>query len=249
MLFVLIALIFVLAIVFSMLGLGGAMVYNPLMVWFGYDFKEVVAATGLLLNGLTALSAAWVYWRKKMIDFPAGIPLTIASALGAPVGAWFTRFLPTETLLWIFALVVFLAGLRMFFQSQHAEPEALRGTAGQRAVLGALVGFLVGALAGMLGVGGGFLFVPLLIAMGYPTKTAAATTAFAVVFSSFTGFAGHLAAGHFNWPLMLWASLAVVLGSQIGAHLMSTRMKSRQLKQIFAVVLLFVAVKLILGLL
>lgn len=245
----LIGLIFVFAIVFSMLGLGGAMVYNPLMVWFGYDFKDVVVATGLLLNGLTALSAAWVYYRKKMIDFAAGIPLTIAASIGAPMGAWVTRFLPTRTLLWIFAFVVLFAGLRMLMQSKKAEPETLRGSAKQRILLGSVVGISVGALAGMLGVGGGFLFVPLLMAMGYPTRVAAATTALAVVFSSFTGFAGHVAIGHFDWALMFWASLAVVIGSQIGAHLMSTRMKSRHIKQMFAVVLLFVAGKLILGLL
>jgi len=249
MLTLLVGLIFVFAIIFSMLGLGGAMVYNLLMVWFGYDFKEVVAATGLLLNGLTALSAAWVYYRKKMIDFAAGIPLTIAASLGAPAGAWITRFLPTRTLLWIFAFVVLFAGLRMLTQTQKAEPEGLRGSAGQRALLGSVVGFGVGALAGMLGVGGGFLFVPLLMAMGYPTRVAAATTALAVVFSSFTGFAGHLAVGHFDWTLMLWAGAAVVIGSQIGAHLMSTRIKPRLIKQMFAVVLLFVAGKLILGLL
>lgn len=245
----LITLILLLSAIFAMLGLGGAMVYNPLMIWFGYNFKEVVVPTGLLLNGLTALSAAWVYYRNRMIDFSVGLPLTVAAALGAPVGAWFTRFVPTQTLLWIFALVVLFAGGRMLLQSNRPEPESVRGTPWQRGLVGTLVGFGVGMLAAMLGVGGGFLFVPLLIALGYPTKVAAATTALAVVFSSFTGFAGHLAVGHFDWTLMLWASVAVLLGSQVGAHLMTTRMKSRQLKQLFGVVLLFIAIKMILGLL
>jgi len=70
-----------------------------------------------------------------------------------------------------------------------------------------------------------------------------------VVFSSFTGLAGHLAVGHFDWPLMLAASVAVVIGSQAGARVMTARMKSRQLKQMFGIVLLFVAAKLIMGLL
>jgi uncharacterized membrane protein YfcA len=50
--YVLPLLFMVIAFVFSMLGLGGAMVYNPLLVWFGFDFKAVVVPTGLLLNGL-----------------------------------------------------------------------------------------------------------------------------------------------------------------------------------------------------
>ena len=57
--------ILVLAFIFSMLGLGGAMLYIPVFHWFGYDFKSVAIPTGLLLNGITALSAAIYYLRAK----------------------------------------------------------------------------------------------------------------------------------------------------------------------------------------
>ncbi|RMF40811.1 MAG: sulfite exporter TauE/SafE family protein [Anaerolineae bacterium] len=248
MLAVLVLAIFVLSILFSMLGLGGALVYNPLMVWFGYDFKEVVVSTGLLLNGLTALSAAWVYYRKGLIDFSIGLPLTLAAMLGAPVGAWFTRFVPTTTLMWLFSLVVIVSAWRMLRTSGAVDPETVRGTHLQRALLGSAVGFVVGALAGLLGIGGGFLFVPLLIFLGYPTKVAAATTALAVVFSSFSGLAGHLAAGHVDWQLMTFAGLAVVLGSQIGARLMTERIPAQTLKRLFGGVLLLIALKLVWGL-
>ncbi len=113
MLSILVGLILVLAFLFSMLGLGGAMVYNPLMLWFGYDFKTVVVPAGLLLNGLTAASAAWVYHRRKMIDFTAGLPLVVTSAVGAPLGALLTQVVPTTLLLWLFAILVLLSGGRM----------------------------------------------------------------------------------------------------------------------------------------
>lgn len=244
----LVTLIFILAFIFSMLGLGGAMVYNPLMVWFGYDFKSVVVPTGLLLNGLTAVSAAWTYYRKGMIDFSVALPLVITSALGAPAGAYFTQFISTNVLLGLFAAAVVFAGGRMLLVSKAADPETMRGTARQRALWGAGLGFGIGFIAGMLGIGGGFLIVPLLMAMGYPTKIAAATSAFTVVFSSFTGFLGHLAVGHFDWAFMLTLSVAVVIGSQIGARVMATQMKPRQIKQMFGVVLLFVGLKMIWGL-
>ena len=241
-------LIFILAFIFSMLGLGGAMVYNPLMVWFGYDFKSVVVPTGLLLNGLTAISAAWAYYRKGMIDFSVALPLVITSALGAPAGAYFTQFISTNVLLGLFAAAVVFAGGRMLLVSKTAEPDTMRGTARQRVLWGAGLGFGIGFIAGMLGIGGGFLIVPLLMAMGYPTKIAAATSAFTVVFSSFTGFLGHLAVGHFDWAFMLTLSIAVVIGSQIGARVMAAQMKPRQIKQMFGVVLLFVGLKMIWGL-
>ncbi|RME46491.1 MAG: sulfite exporter TauE/SafE family protein [Chloroflexi bacterium] len=249
MLILLVLLFLALAFTFSMLGLGGAMVYNPILVWFGFDFKEVVVPTGLLLNGLTAASAAWVYYRKGMIDFSVALPLIITSAIGAPLGAYFTQFIPLQWLLGLFAAAVVLAGGRMILISSSHEPENVRGTPRQRTIWGALLGIGIGFIAGLLGIGGGFLIVPLLMAMGYPTKLAAATSAFVVVFSSVTGFLGHLAVGHFDWQLMAALAVSVVLGSQLGAHVMHSRLKPRALKQMFGVVLLFIAGKMIWGLL
>jgi uncharacterized membrane protein YfcA len=247
MFIVLITFIGILAFVFSMLGLGGAMVYNPIMVWFGYDFKSVVVPTGLLLNGVTALSAAWVYYRQRMIDFRVAFPLIITSAIGAPVGAYFTQFIPTQTLLAIFSMAIIFAGGRMLLFSKSSEPDYIRGTKQQRLTIGGILGFGIGFIAGMLGVGGGFLIVPLLITMGFPTKTAAATSAFIVIFSSFTGFIGHLAVGHFDWQLMVFSVISVFIGSQLGAHTMYIHMKPRQLKQMFGIVLILIALKLIWG--
>lgn len=244
----LIALIFALAYIFSMLGLGGAMVYNPLMVWFGYDFKTVVIPAGLLLNGLTAASASLTYYRKRMIDFRVSLPLIVTSMVAAPLGAYLTQYISTNILLGLFAVAVLFAAGRMILVSGAAEPETIRGTDRQRALWGAGLGFGIGFIAGLLGIGGGFLIVPLLMYMGYPTKIAAATSAFVVIFSSMTGFLGHVAVGHFDWQLMVIASIAVILGSQLGSRTMATRMKPRQLKQMFGVVLLFIGFKMIWGL-
>jgi len=249
MFIILISFILALSFIFSMLGLGGSLVYNPMMLWFGYPFKEVVLPTGLLLNGLTTLSAAWVYYRHKLIDIPIGIPMTIAASLGSPLGAYLSQFIPTDVLLWIFVGVMLFSGGRMLWVSNASEATRIRGSLTQRALLGGGAGFSVGILAGLLGIGGGFLFVPLLLALGYPTKVAAATTALVVMFSSFSGFMGYIAVGHFDWQLLIFAGIAVVIGSQIGARVMNNRMDPRRIKQMFGVLLVLVALKLILGLL
>jgi len=236
--------ILVLAFIFSMLGLGGAMLYIPVFHWFGYDFKSVAIPTGLLLNGITALSAAVFYLRAKMVDVKGSIPLIISSFIGAPVGAYFTKLVPTRTLILLFAVAMVFAGGRMLMTSARPEKEKMMELR-RRMILMSIGGFFIGFIAGLLGVGGGFLFVPMMIAMGYATKQAAATSAFVVIFSSFSGFAGHVAEGHFNWPLMIATSIAVIIASQIGAKVMKEKMKARWIKQMFAVVLLGVAIKLL----
>lgn len=236
--------ILVLAFIFSMLGLGGAMLYIPVFNWFGYDFKSVAIPTGLLLNGITALSAAIYYLRAKMVDIKGSVPLIISSFIGAPVGAYFTRLIPTQTLIVLFALSMVFAGGRMLMVSGRPDKETMMA-ANRRICLMGAGGFFIGFIAGLLGVGGGFLFVPMMIAMGYKTKEAAATSAFVVIFSSFSGFAGHLAEGHYEWPLMIATTVAVIIGSQVGAKVMKEKMKAKWIKQMFAVVLLGVAAKLL----
>lgn len=236
--------ILVLAFLFSMLGLGGAMLYVPVFHWFGYDFKSVAIPTGLFLNGITALSASIYYFRAKMVDVVGGIPLIVSSLIGAPVGAYFTKFVPTQTLVFMFALAMVFAGGRMLMVSGRPDKETMMAP-NLRVILMSVGGFFIGFIAGLLGVGGGFLFVPLMLAMGYKTKDAAATSAFVVVFSSFSGFAGHLAEGRYEWPLMAATMIVVIIGSQIGAKVMNEKMKSRWIKQLFAVVLLGVSVKLL----
>ncbi len=236
--------ILVLSFIFAMLGLGGAMLYIPVFHWFGYDFKSVAIPTGLLLNGITVVSAAIVYFKAKMVDVKGSIPLVVTSFIGAPFGAYLTQFVPTRTLILLFALCMVFAGGRMLISSSQPDRDTMMDLK-MRLILMAVGGFFIGMIAGLLGVGGGFLFVPMMLAMGYPTKKAAATSAFVVIFSSFSGFAGHIAEGHFNWPLMIATSIAVIIGAQIGAHVMKEKMKAKWIKQMFAVVLLGVAVKLL----
>lgn len=248
MLFVVFGIIFVFAVIFSMLGLGGSMLYIPVLKWFGYSFKTVAIPTGLLLNGVTALSAAIYFLRAKMVDVKGAIPLIVTSFIGAPLGAVLTRYVPTRILLILFVIGMVFAGARMLLISGQKEPETMMPVR-KRMILTGAAGFGIGMIAGMLGLGGGFLVVPMLIALGYPTKKAAATSAFVVVFSSFSGFAGHVAEGHFEPGLMIGCLVAVVIGSRLGAQLMNEKMQPRLIKQMFGGVLLLVAVKMTLGLL
>ncbi len=236
--------ILALSFVFAMLGLGGAMLYIPVFHWFAFDFKSVAIPTGLLLNGITALSASIYYLKEKMVDVRGAIPLIITSFIGAPLGAYFTKMVSTDVLILLFAIAMIFAGGKMLISSGQPEKTEMM-SAGKRMIFMGMGGLVIGFIAGLLGVGGGFLFVPMMIAMGYETKTAAATSAFVVIFSSFSGFAGHIAEGHFDWTLMAATAIAVIIGSQIGAKVMKEKMKAKWIKQMFAVVLLGVAAKLI----
>ncbi len=239
---ILILLIFALAFIFSMLGLGGAMLYIPVFTWFGFDLKEVAIPTGLFLNSITALSAAIYYYRAKMVDVKGAAPIILAAIIAAPIGAHFTHLIPTDILITLFSIAMIAAGSKMLLSASHKEPTSLLAFK-KRAILTGTAGLFIGFTSGLLGIGGGFLFVPMMMAVGYPTKQAAATSAFIVLFSSFSGFLGHAAEGHFNWQVLIFCTIAVIIGAQIGAKVMKEKMKARWIKQMFGILLIFVAIK------
>lgn len=249
MLYAVIAVSFVgISFLFSMLGMGGALIYVPVLTWAGFPVKETAIPLALLLNGLTTLIALVAYLRARLVDWKGGLGMIAGAFLLAPVGAFASRAVPVSVLLGLFAVAVTAAGFRMLVMSRRPEPGELMSLK-RRLVIGTSVGVFAGFVAGLLGIGGGFIMSPLLMWMGYETKRAVATSALAVTFSSFSGFAGHVAQGHFDWVLTLTLAAAVLVGAFSGSRFMVRRAKSARVKQVFAVVLFGVAAKLLLGVL
>ena len=247
MLYTAIAILFVgVSFLFSMLGLGGALVYVPVLKWAGFPVKEVAIPLALLLNGLTTLIALFPYFRNKLVDWKGGLGMTVGAFVFAPVGAVVSQAVPVKSLLILFAAAVVVAAFRMLVTSGRPEPKELMPLK-SRLLIGAAIGSLAGFIAGLLGIGGGFIMSPLLMWMGYETKKAVATSAFAVTFSSFSGFAGHVAQGHFELSPAIVLSIAVPVGAFAGSRFMVRRAKSRMMKQVFAAVLFAIAAKLFLS--
>ncbi len=247
MLYTIIAIIiFAASFLFAMLGLGGGMIYVPVLKWAGFSVKEVAIPLGLLLNGLNTLLALIPFARKKLVDWKGGLAMAVAALVFAPVGAFSAKYVPVDTLLILFAFAVLGAAVRMVFFAKSPEPEKMMDLK-KRSVIGSGVGAFAGFTGGMLGIGGGFIIAPILMWMGYKTKEAAATTAFVVTFSSFSGYLGHMAQGHFNWSLTIIVVIAVIIGSQLGGNFMSTRAKPKWVKSLYAAVLFVIAIKLFIG--
>jgi len=230
--------------VFAMLGLGGGMVYVPVLNWAGFDLKEVAIPLGLLLNGLNTALVLIPFARKKLVDWKGGAVMAVTALIASPLGAMMSSNVPVQTLKILFAVMVVAAALRTLWASKQAEPETMMPLK-KRSIIGFFTGSFAGFIGGMLGLGGGFIIAPILMMMGYKTKEAAATTALVVTFSSFSGYFGHVTQGKMNWPLTIVVVIAVIIGSQLGGRYMTQKAKSKQVKIIYAIVLLLIAVKMV----
>ncbi len=230
--------------VFAMLGLGGGMVYVPVLNWAGFDMVSVAIPLGLLLNGLNTALVLIPFARKKMVDWKGGAVMAVTALIASPLGAMTSEHVPVQTLKIFFAVMVVAAALRTLWASRLAEPDKMMPIR-KRSIIGFITGSFAGFIGGMLGLGGGFIIAPILMMMGYKTKEAAATTAFVVTFSSFSGYLGHVSQGKMNWGLTAIVVVAVIIGSQLGGRYMTQKAKSKQVKVIYAVVLLLIATKMV----
>jgi len=132
-----------------------------------------------------------------------------------------------------------------FYRPQKQNSNKVDQSKTRQIIYGAAVGVFAGFMAGLLGVGGGNFILPMLVYFGFNPKKASATTAFIVIFSSFSGFLGHATVGNIDFNLLLFTALGSVGGALIGSWLMSEKLKSNQVKLIIGSVLLVVAAKML----
>ena len=236
-------LFFVIAFVFSMLGMGGSQLYIPILFWMGLDFKTQAIPLGMLLNVVNSATASWTYARKCLIEWKTALPFGITMVLFAPIGTLVNLHLPTKPVILIFA--VFTATAAILMLSGWRPKRGVLSSKG-KFILGIIGGSVLGFFAGLIGRGGGSFVVPLLFIAGLDPKTAAATSAFVVTLSGISSFASHIAtSANPDWRLWGLCVLAVFIGSQLGSRFMASRLKGRGIKLVFGLVLLLISALLI----
>src|SRR3990170_7421209 len=179
---------FFVALVFSMLGLGGAIIYTPLFFWTGLPILTAIPMA-LLMNAITTISASITYLRLRMIDTGIAYPIIATSVPGALIGSYLARKVDTEFIIILLSIILFFAGVRMLFFNSFGFSATINQK--QKSVIGAVMGFLVGLISSMVGIGGGTFIVPLLLILGLEIKNATATSSFIITFIALSGFLGH----------------------------------------------------------
>jgi hypothetical protein len=127
----LIAALFFMSLILTMVGLGGGLVFSPLFVILGFAKSEAASAS-LFLNLVAAASAATTYSRKKMVDFSLAIPLIVSSALTAPFGSYLNVHIDVRPFMITPAVVLALAGGRMLISPADEAQDYESPTQGEK---------------------------------------------------------------------------------------------------------------------
>lgn len=255
---------FLVAFVYSNLGLGGGLLLVPILLSFGVggtaaEPNFVVVPISLTLTVATATAAVLTHRRRGYVDADSAKVLIGGALLGSVAGtAVNTLILTRDTFLVFFTGVLVGFGLLLIREKLQARDEEqddpTRHTPGRRAAAsGTAVGS--GFLSGAAGVGGGLINVPILtIILGLRARKAVGTSSLVIVPVAAFGFALTLLINTARgYPLLADDFVlipilfpVVFVGAFLGSTLGLQRLKSRTVMWIFLSLLFATAAKLVL---
>ncbi len=240
---------FLIAIVLSMFGKGGGEFYLPILLSFGLPYQNSATMTLfiLMISGTTMMI---VFHKKALIDWATGVLIIIFSAAGAFLGGLISANINPAYLKLTFAVLLLVSAYFIAVPPQKKQKFQMglmwaRSCCGEQYSIPVFIVFpaifIIGFIAGMVGISGGGLVVPLLLLIGnVPLRIAFATNSLLVLFSSALGFSGHIIHTSIDWRLTLFLAGSVVFGAIIGANL-SSKMNLKHLKKIFIYILIIAA--------
>jgi hypothetical protein len=233
---------FVISTLFSIGGTGSSVALIPVLSFFGIGF-DVAKAVGLFANTASTIGASVMNVLRKSIDVKQVLPFVLMSVACAPLGAYVSTLINTHYVKFAFALFLLFSATMMLIQKKKG---AITYTKGWVMVL---LGGVIGFFAGLLGIGGGAIIVPLLIYLGYDAKQTAITVSFMIPFSTFSAFLTYAYFIPIDWILLGVVAVAAGLGGVFGNHLMIYKFSTQQTKQFIALSLYLISIKMIWSLL
>jgi uncharacterized membrane protein YfcA len=250
----------------SLTGLGGGVVIVPLLTLaFGADIRYAIGAS-LVSIIATSSGAAAAYVKEGFTNLRIGMLLEIATTIGALVGASLVAVVPANVIAVIFGLVLLQSA---YLASRHRPDQATADSppdplaarlrldstfptpAGEvryrvrRVPGGFALMWLAGVLSGLLGIGSGAVKVLAMDqVMLMPFKVSTATSNFMIGVTAAASAGIYLHRGYVVPALTMPVMLGVLAGSMVGARLLF-RLPTRQLRMLFAVVIVALALEMI----
>ncbi len=251
----------------SMVGLGGGVFIIPMLVIFLRVPVHTAIAASLLGVIATSTTAAVAYLRQDLTNVRLGMTLETMTVFGALAGGFVGAALSRSTLSAIFGGVMICVAAYMAVRQRAVRSPMLDTSetgllgdsyydqaAGQTVTYrvrglpaGLVSSAFAGLVSGLLGIGGGFLKVPIMVvAMAVPVRAAVATSSFMIGVTACASAAVYFAKGLVDPVVAVPVVLGVVAGASVGSRL-SMRIRSSALTVVLAVVLFLLAIQMVLS--
>jgi len=227
----------------GLMGVGGGIILVPLLVHALRAGQHEAQGTSLAFVTVTAVVAAFFYFRQGNLDFELGALLSLGAVPGVLLGAAWARRLAARRLRQAFGILMLATAIRILV----AVPAPAGAVSLWPAALNVLLGVAVGCLGGLLGVGGGTILVPVLVlAERVPQHLAQGVSLLMILPTGVVGAWSHARHGHVNRAILPALMAGGALGAILGAVL-AHRIQAPVLSRLFALLLLPVSAQMMFG--
>lgn len=234
---------FIVGLTLGLTGAGGGILAVPALV-LGVGLSMTTAAPiALIAVGLAALTGAIDGLRRKMVRYKAAVLMSVAGGLISPFGVALAKRLPEFWLMLLFSLVMLIVAARMFTQARTLTPDSPIPAQTKTCMTSdstgkfvwtlpctltiAAIGATSGLLTGLLGVGGGFIIVPMLkrftnLSMHSIVATSLMVIALISAVTVMNALALSPALHPATWPFVLLVVAGMIFGRVIGPGIPAT---------------------------
>ena len=259
----------------GLLGIGGGMLLVPAFkLGYAMD-SLMCTATSLFTIIPTSVSGAISHIRNKTCLPKLGVAAGLGGACLSPLGVWLATLSPDWAVMGAAALIIAYSSVTMFLKALKAPKVSRGAGAGaadaaakeaaaedraaaiarahaeaptigwREAGIGAAIGLFAGLASGYVGVGGGFIMVPLMMSILHvPMKLTSGTSLIAVMILAVPGTVTQALLGNINWIAGIAVACGSIPGATLGAKLIP-KVPERQLRFLFAGFLVVAAVLLV----
>ena len=244
----------------GLLGLGGAFIMTPVQygIFTAMGIPTDIAiklafGTSLLVVLPTVASGAWRHSKKGAVWWKVAIIMGSCGLVAALGGATLATHLPGAALKIAFGAIVVASAIRML----TARPPKTEREPRDNPWLWAAWAIPIGIIAGIMGIGGGILAVPILaLALRFKMHNAVATSLAMMIFTSIGGVIGYIinglsvpnlpaySIGYVNLPSWFLLAVTSVGMAQVGA-ITAHKLPAKQLRYIFIAVMFYMGLKML----
>ncbi len=249
----------------SIVGLGGGVIIVPALLLvnsLGILDQAIspqnAVGISLMVIIFTAISSTLFNYKQKTVDMKSGAFFFLASAPFAIIGAMLSEYIPVKQFYILFGLIMLLTTYLLTKQKTmnpiqmkwtvkriYIDKKGNRYEYGYNRLVGYLITGFAGLLAGLFGIGGGAILVPMMVILfRFPVHVATATSMFIILLSAIFGSISHVLLHNILYTYVLFIAPGAYIGGNLGAYTAS-KLSSHTLLTTLKIVIILVALQMI----
>ncbi len=248
----------------SLVGLGGGIIIVPSLLFLqslgilSHPLQQQnIVAISLMAIIFTALSSTISNFRSNKIDVKSGLIFFIGVGPAVILGTIASKYIDERQFYIFFGLLMLLTTYLITIKDKikpvklkcnmirYYEFDGLQYEYTYNIYFGIIISAVAGFLAGLFGIGGGSIFVPMmLILFKFPIHIATATSMFIILMLSIVGSISHILLGNIIISYVIYIGIGAYIGGAIGPFI-SSKVSNKTLTNILRLVVIIIAIQMI----